>query len=314
MPEDSSDSQKPKLRLKSAAERKAQAETSPETETPTREPSLKLDRSAPESQRAPELAPQAIEPSIPEPEKPAFDPKRPFRNSEGASAEASGSVTKPTPMPDAPPPPASAHPSPPPPEPSIRAAQHTSMLSSLLMIFALIVILGGGGYVIWNVLSAPPSDGTSQTSESAPASNENEKKSSNPIDKTKAAIAKVPVSKAEEVVSEGDAAPAPKAASSESQISDNASDETKETEGLAETAATSPTPSAGDLKDAVSYFLSNAHIGGMRSGENPRIMLNGESYAVGDRVDLKTDLRFVGMQNGKLLFRDKNGIVYAKSF
>ena len=58
----------------------------------------------------------------------------------------------------------------------------------------------------------------------------------------------------------------------------------------------------------------SAHIGGIRTGNHARIMLNGTRYEIGEEVAPQSGLRFVGAQNNTLRFRDENGIVYTKSF
>jgi hypothetical protein len=64
----------------------------------------------------------------------------------------------------------------------------------------------------------------------------------------------------------------------------------------------------------VSEFLKNAHIGGVRTGDRPKLLLNGQSYDQGDLIDPGTGLRFIGLRDKKLAFQDAQGIVYIKSF
>lgn len=69
-----------------------------------------------------------------------------------------------------------------------------------------------------------------------------------------------------------------------------------------------------NLRDAVTDYLQNADISGVRTGSNARIMLNGESYNINDVVDQGTGLKFIGTRNQQLRFKDRNEIVYLKSF
>ena len=85
----------------------------------------------------------------------------------------------------------------------------------------------------------------------------------------------------------------------------------------AETAASAQAPKVAQteqLKEAISEYLQNLHIGGVRTGERARIMLNGQNYDINDIVDATTGLKFIGTRNQKLLFKDPNGITYVKSF
>lgn len=69
-----------------------------------------------------------------------------------------------------------------------------------------------------------------------------------------------------------------------------------------------------NLRGAVTDYLQNADISGVRTGSNARIMLNGESYNINDVVDQGTGLKFIGTRNQQLRFKDRNEIVYLKSF
>jgi hypothetical protein len=64
----------------------------------------------------------------------------------------------------------------------------------------------------------------------------------------------------------------------------------------------------------VTEYLSSVHIGGMRQGERPMVILDGATYQQGDVVQEATGLKFAGFRNGKLAFRDGKEIVYLKSF
>ena len=68
------------------------------------------------------------------------------------------------------------------------------------------------------------------------------------------------------------------------------------------------------LKQAASQYLQNVHIGALRTGPSARVMLNGVNYAINDEVDSATGLRFLGTHEQRLVFKDRNGTVYVKSF
>lgn len=67
-------------------------------------------------------------------------------------------------------------------------------------------------------------------------------------------------------------------------------------------------------KATVSKFLAALHIGGMRQGARPMVLINGVAHNVGDTVQAETGLKFSGIRDGKLAFVDTNDIVYLKSF
>lgn len=324
MSEDSTDSKPPKLKLKSAGERKPQGEgtasnehSAPEPETPVRESIMKLRRPIEEADLTTsepalesEAAGQTFDPQNPFGSNAAPEPKPPRVSAPdptpaAASAEPDRAAVAPVNSPAPAPAPAQSVATPRP-EPLPEPKPHSGILSSLFIILALVLVLGGGGYAIWLVLSESPTNDTqSEVSSEGVATSPK----LNPIEKAKAAISKVPFLKTEEVVNEGaepETAPAPKQSDSQ----------TTSPEPAVETPTGSTSVEALDsnLKQAVSAFLSSAHIGGVRSGANARVMLNGESYQTGEEVDSHTGLTFVGTQGGKVLFRDKNGIVYAKSF
>ena len=78
---------------------------------------------------------------------------------------------------------------------------------------------------------------------------------------------------------------------------------------------TAPTNQASvPSENGAASFLTSAHIGGVRAGDRPKLIMNGESYVPGDLVDDRFGLRFVGIRDEKLAFKDENGIVYLKSF
>jgi len=59
--------------------------------------------------------------------------------------------------------------------------------------------------------------------------------------------------------------------------------------------------------------LNSIHIGGVRTGAKAKIIISGTTYVVGG-FESETDLCFDGIRNRKLALKDKNGVVYLKSF
>ena len=119
------------------------------------------------------------------------------------------------------------------------------------------------------------------------------------IAKAKAAISKVPVADTDEIEGGAEAETAP------ADVPEMAADTAE---------AVDPAPILSSGRDAVSQFLSSAHIGGVRKGDRPMILLNGEAFNRGDLVDEATGLKFEGFRDGKIAFRGADGVVYVKSF
>jgi hypothetical protein len=69
-----------------------------------------------------------------------------------------------------------------------------------------------------------------------------------------------------------------------------------------------------ELKDAVAQFLNSASIGAVKPGPQARIMLNHDNYNISDVINPSTGLRFIGTKVTRLVFKDRNGIFYVKSF
>jgi len=68
------------------------------------------------------------------------------------------------------------------------------------------------------------------------------------------------------------------------------------------------------LQSAAAQYLAQIHIDGLRSGSKPKVMINAESYTIGEIVNEETGLSFEGIKDGKILFKDRNGFFYLKSF
>lgn len=171
-------------------------------------------------------------------------------------------------------------------------------LASLLIIGVLLLILGAAGYGIWYLLNSD--SGTVEAATDQVVETTKPASTVGPITRAKETIAKVPVA---EVPDPSQAAatetPTPVAATVEP--------ETLEPKTVKPTARE-------DLKEQVAQFLSNAHIGAIKDGPRPRMQLNSQSYSVGDVIDSTTGLIFAGIKDKRLLFKDRNGIFYVKSF
>jgi hypothetical protein len=213
-----------------------------------------------------------------------------------------------------------------------------SPIMSIVIIFVLLAIFGGSGFGLWFVLRSPadkaPEQRTFDTSNpssggqnSAQSSEQEPGPIQNPIEKAKANIAKVPTAATEEVLG-----------SLPGSSPDEVDGPSESTGPIEETFETSPpvaeaTPQAAQAEenfepvslppasqldeamiDRVSALLSQSHIGGVRQGADPKVILDGNSYITGDLVDPETGLRFAGIRKGKLAFKDANGIIYLKSF
>ena len=166
-------------------------------------------------------------------------------------------------------------------------------IGSILLVIALIAILFGAGAGIWYVLSdgsepADPATATSPQSESP----------SGPVTRTRDTVDAAEERATSEVFDQtpSDATP----------------------EATTPAAASRPAPvahaPAENLREPVSGFLTSVHVGGMRGGDEPRVMLDGKSYQIGEVVHPETGLTFQGTTDGRLVFQDRNGIRYLKSF
>ena len=208
-------------------------------------------------------------------------------------------------------------------------------IASILIIGVMLIIIGGASYGIWYVFFEPgTSANTAQTPESQ-KQNDNAAEANSgteapaalgPIEKAKRAANEIATGDLETII--GAEAPAAPAASAEPKAPASKPESTPEsTSGSAGMAsgndAPSPpssTPPSSDsgpstaLQERASAFLSAATIGAVRTGEKARVMLNGTSYRIGDLVHANTGLTFTGTKDQRLVFRDRNGVYYVKSF
>ncbi len=195
--------------------------------------------------------------------------------------------------------------------------KHRSLLTSMIVILILFAVLAGSGYGLYYVLQSPPEAADAPPSESVPpaagteateateATDQSTNALTRPIEKAKAVISAIP----EIELPESDADVLPPSDPSAQELSQAA----PATEAEPQPETTTP-PVDSIRTQLVSEFLQNAHIGGVRAGENPRLILNGTSYEQGDLVDPQNGLRFIGLREKRLAFQDAQGIVYLKSF
>lgn len=196
-----------------------------------------------------------------------------------------------------------------------------SILTSMVVIVILLALLGGSGYGLYYLLRSPAesAEATVASEEMEPEATGNEtagesdSPQKSPIAKAKAAVTKKENSGSlsEESISPtvSDKAHEPQAGDIEKSGPAKAS----RTAPVSEIKAATP-PINSSQTNAISEFLRGAHIGGVRTGDHPKLILNGQSYNQGDLVDADTGLRFIGFRNKKLAFRDAQGVVYIKSF
>jgi hypothetical protein len=167
----------------------------------------------------------------------------------------------------------------------------TNPLISVLIIAALLLILGAAGGGIWYILKSDQqtASGEHATAPAAAQPQTQAQAPSGPITQAKETIAKVPVMDLAEI-------------------------EGSETVFVPSVPEPEAAPLNEALKDAVSQYLENVYIGAIRTGTRARIMVNGENYNMNDIVDPNTELRFIGIRDQRLVFKDRNGILYVKSF
>lgn len=326
MSDDSNDNPPSKLKLSRDLKDQVQPEA------PQAPPAMKLKRVT-QNQEAPASAPssdsQPADDAPPAPEaKPSFDLKNPFGDAiKKDDVIKKGEIQKP-----ASPPPELA--SPPTPEvddgsgakleeaiSSLEAeeAKNTgkgSLMPSIIVILLLLLIVGGASYGLWKVLQPT---GTSEDAATAAVADEApaQQRSKNPIEKAKDAIAKVPVADVETITATKPTREPPQEVPDDAPPVATPPVATPPSKTLAQVAPSqvnAPTGTLESNKQSVSGYLSTIHIGGVRKGERPMILIEGERFLVGDVVHAETGLKFDGIREGRLAFRDSHGIVYLKSF
>ena len=167
-------------------------------------------------------------------------------------------------------------------------------LSSILIIAAILFILTAAAGGIWFLLRSDEPKLVEGTETAAPAATP-----SNPVERAKATIATAPESHLNKVL-DTESAPEP-GNEAVAELSNEAIVEPR-------------TADSTSLKESVSKYLQNVHIGGVRMGVRARIMLDGSNYNINDTVDAATGLIFIGTRDQRLHFKDSNGTIYVKSF
>lgn len=193
-------------------------------------------------------------------------------------------------------------------------SKHT-FRTSILVLLLLLLVLIGAGYGLWRVLQSPAEAEATPANPTAAATTETPIKG--PIQKAREAIASVPVADFHAMTR----AEIPETSPAETPPAETPPAEPSPVPRSAlspqDSFAPPPPPSSSALeasKQEVAQYLSAIHIGGVRQGERPMILIGGESFPVGALVHPETGLKFDGFRNGKLAFRDHHGIVYLKSF
>jgi len=197
-------------------------------------------------------------------------------------------------------------------------------IASILIIFAMLAILGGAGYGVWWIFtdSSEPESSESGAEKVEPSvADKGETEAKGPIEKARAVVSDISTGDLDAITGAEtvERAPAPVPANDAPVDKTFEIVETPEPRP-ANTPSSKPTEDVGAgpvstaLRAEVSAFLSKAEIGAVRTGEKARVMLNGTSYNIGDLVDQKSGLLFAGTRDGRLVFRDRNGVYYVKSF
>ncbi|MGB0743849.1 MAG: hypothetical protein ACPGSB_04920, partial [Opitutales bacterium] len=191
---------------------------------------------------------------------------------------------------------------------------NNGLLTSFIVIALLLALLGGSGFGLYYILRAPQDAPTASSENNIAPENEPESKGliSNSITKAKATIASVQETgdSVLESIKEKEPSPEPEMIEPAANISANIP--------AVVTAVEEPEPPEPPVStvesNEVSDFLQNAHIGGVRTGARPMLILNGDSYTQDDLVHPDFGLRFIGFRDEKLAFRDDEGIIYVRSF
>ncbi|MDG1300204.1 MAG: hypothetical protein P8R37_01275 [Opitutae bacterium] len=179
-------------------------------------------------------------------------------------------------------------------ETATEPSEKDNPLSSILIIAAILFILAAAAGGIWLLLRSDKPELVEGLETAAPAANP-----SNPVERAKVTIATVPERNLNEALDPKSAQEPGNEAVAE----------------LSHEAIVEPSPAnSTSLKESVSKYLQNVHIGGVRMGAQARIMLDGSNYKINDNVDAATGLIFIGIRDQRLLFKDSNGTIYVKSF
>ncbi|MEM8868262.1 MAG: hypothetical protein AAGC73_08340 [Verrucomicrobiota bacterium] len=293
------------------------AASPPEPATPTEKPALKFKRAAPAQEQAPAQPEPTPEPdpikqneigsassglklsgqdAAPGPETPATPPPLPTR----APSEPTSQAATPPPSPQAVAGPSSG---------SFDQAidridsgpEKKNPLVGVAIVMVLFLIVGGCGYGIWYVLGNGTDGFFTQKAEEEASTITDE-------------IQLEATSSYADILEEAESVIDQSKESSEALAMAVMVPEESIFEPIAEVAEEAPpTTSAKDQKK-ISDFLADASYGGVRSGPKARVVINGESYQIGDEIVEIAGLVFVGTKDGQLVFKDENGVVYTKRF
>ena len=209
--------------------------------------------------------------------------------------------------------PTSAHastPQTPPPPPVYVLEKIKSPILSIVIITTPLLIVAGSGYGIWHVLlrSDAPAESTTESAETSTAL-------SNPIERAKKAIDAIPT---DEIPTILEIEPEPATLPTAKETAKKAKETEAQVAALAQTtreeAATTATNALKAYQKEVTKYIQSLYIGAIRTGPRAKAMLNDQSYEIGDTVDPNTDLVFIGTRNNRLVFKDRNGKKYVKSF
>ena len=194
----------------------------------------------------------------------------------------------------------------------------------MLIIGILLLILAAAAAGIWYLLrSAPPQSSTGQP----PAAVQRAEVQAEAATTTAATESAATESAAAEQSGSADSRiqPAPSTAMPQADLRDTAAPKVR-TLAVSPLTTDGAPPAVGRVEtsrmeqantavtDAASQFLRNVHIGALRTGNQAKVMLNGVYYAINDVVDAETELRFLGTRAQQLVFKDRNGTIYVKSF
>lgn len=215
-----------------------------------------------------------------------------------------------------------------------------NLFTSIIVIGLLFLILGAAGGGLYLVLKTDVDEKTAEVSDSSGANatssasettkaeepteaGKNKKEnSSGPIQKTRDVIAQILEAERGGIEENDPGTKAPEKDQEQPDTTSSAALGTAEnggaSKGDAKSGAELPDlPDSGmaaKIRSEATELLKYADVGAVRSGENARVMLNGEYYRAGDLVDKDTGLVFKGIKGEKLLFQDRNEIYYLKSF
>jgi hypothetical protein len=219
--------------------------------------------------------------------------------------------------------------------PAGQASSKNSILPSIIVICILLIALSAASFGLWMLLAPADSENLTDSSETTSANESRhtspesavetpatKKVPTGPIQRAKDTIAKVPIANIDAITAEDSQESAPTAVKMESSSAAVIDQMATTGSTLPATTELEPTAPVSDMqtrsaladKEIISEYLSAIHIGGLRKGDRPMVLIEGKSFLVGEIVHEATGLKFDGIRDGRLAFRDTHGIVYLKSF